>query len=167
MLINVLKKPIPQSVWNQAPSGKGLINKSGKLPTFSSSGIFFKVSIASLHPGACLGISVFQPSLSRSLFKWYIQSSFSGTVYMNTIVRYSSDLQPITTQCRILTYLRYIAVENTVRKEEIACNKQFLLFLPCFLPYTALIFDFKCTSKCRLQFDSIWPSLKFCRPVLG
>ena len=28
----------------------------------------------------------------------------------------------------------YIAVENIVRKGEIACNKQFLLFSQCFLP---------------------------------
>ena len=48
--------------------------------------------------------------------------------------------QPITTQCRILTHLRYIAVENIVRKGEIACNKQFLLFSQCFLPYMVLIF---------------------------
>ena len=37
----------------------------------------------------------------------------------------------------------HIAVENIVRKREIACDKQFLLFSPCFLPYTALIFHFK------------------------
>ena len=55
----------------------------------------------------------------------------------------------------------YIAVENIVRKGEIACNMQFLLFLQCFLPGMALIFPFKCTLKCRLQFVSIWTSLKF------
>ena len=43
-------------------------------------------------------------------------------------------------QCRILTHLGYLAVENIVRKGEIACNKQFLLFSQCFLPYMALIF---------------------------
>ena len=37
-------------------------------------------------------------------------------------------------------------------KGEIACNKQFLLFSQCFLPCMALIFHFKCTLKCRLQF---------------
>ena len=42
---------------------------------------------------------------------------------------------------------RYIAVENIVRKGEIACNKQFLLFSQCFLPYMGLIFHFKCTLK--------------------
>ena len=51
-------------------------------------------------------------------------------------------------------------MENFVSKGEIACNKQFLLFSQCFLPYMALIFHFKCTFKCRLLFVSIWTSLK-------
>ena len=55
---------------------------------------------------------------------------------------------------------RSIAVENIVRKGEIACDKQFLLFSQCFLCYMVLIFHFKCTLKCRLQFVSIWTSLK-------
>ena len=38
-------------------------------------------------------------------------------------------------------------MENIVRKGEIACNKQFLLFSQCFLPYMLLIFRFKCTLK--------------------
>ena len=50
----------------------------------------------------------------------------------------------------------YIAVENIVRKGEIACNTMFL-------PYVALIFHFKCTLKCRLQSVLIWTSLKLCR----
>ena len=50
--------------------------------------------------------------------------------------------QPITTQCRTLMHYRYIAVENMLRKGEIACNKQFLLFSQCFLPYMAHIFLF-------------------------
>ena len=36
--------------------------------------------------------------------------------------------KPITTQCRILMQQRCIAVENIVRKEEIACSKQLLFF---------------------------------------
>ena len=36
--------------------------------------------------------------------------------------------------------LKNIAVENIVRKGEIARNKQFLLFPQCFLPYTVLMF---------------------------
>ena len=47
-----------------------------------------------------------------------------------------------------------------MRKAEIACNKQFLLFSKCFLPYMALIFHSKCTLKCRLQFISIWTGIK-------
>ena len=53
----------------------------------------------------------------------------------------------------------YIAVENIVRKGEIACDKQFLLFSQCFLPYMVLIFHFECTLECRLQFVSICTSL--------
>ena len=41
------------------------------------------------------------------------------------------------------------------------CNKQFLLFSQCFLPYMVLIFHIKCTLKCCLQFVLIWTSLKF------
>ena len=52
-------------------------------------------------------------------------------------------------------------------KGEIACNKQFLLFSRCFLHCMALIFHFKCTLKCHLQFVSIWTSLKFCRLAMG
>ena len=51
----------------------------------------------------------------------------------------------MSTQYHILTKLRYIAVENIVRKGEIASNEQFLLFLQCFLPYMVLIFHTRCT----------------------
>ena len=54
-----------------------------------------------------------------------------------------------------------------MRKGEIACHKQFLLFSQRFLPYMAHIFHFKCTLKCRLQFVRIWTSLKFCRLVIS
>ena len=43
--------------------------------------------------------------------------------------------KPITTHCHILMHSRYTAVENIVRKGEIACYKQFLLFSQCFLPF--------------------------------
>ena len=46
--------------------------------------------------------------------------------------------------------VKIYSCENIVRKGEIACNKQFLLFSQCFLPYLALTFHFKCTLKCRL-----------------
>ena len=48
---------------------------------------------------------------------------------------------------------------NIVRKGEIACNKQFLLFTQCFLSHIVLIFHFKCPLKCRLQIVSIWTNL--------
>ena len=65
--------------------------------------------------------------------------------------------------------LRYIVVENIVRKGEIACNYQFLIFSQCFPLSLALIFlfFFKCTLKCHLQFGSFRTSLKFCRLVEG
>ena len=48
-----------------------------------------------------------------------------------------------------------------MRKGEIACNEQFLLFSQCFLRYMVFMFHFKCTLKCRLQFVSICTSLNF------
>ena len=41
-----------------------------------------------------------------------------------------------------LKHLRYIAAENIVRKGEIACKKQFLLFSQCFQPYVVFTFHF-------------------------
>ena len=63
--------------------------------------------------------------------------------------------------------LKIYSCGKIVRKGEIACNKQFLLFLQCFLPFMALIFHFKYTLKCRLQFVSIWTSLQLCRLLMG
>ena len=62
----------------------------------------------------------------------------------------------------------YIAVENCVRKGEIACNKQYLLFSQCFLTYMALIFHVKCTlthSQTTTPFDAPWKQAfwKHCR----
>ena len=49
-----------------------------------------------------------------------------------------------------------VAVENVVRKGEITCNKQFLLFSQCFPPYMALIFHFKYTVVCNMfQFGPV------------
>ena len=63
--------------------------------------------------------------------------------------------------------LKVYSCRNIVRKGEIACNKQFLLFSQHSLPYMVIIFHFKCTLKCRLQFILIWTSLKFCCLVMG
>ena len=51
-------------------------------------------------------------------------------------------------------YERYIAVEKIVKKGEIACNKQFLLFSQCFLSYMVLTLHFKCTLKCLRFVDN-------------
>ena len=58
-------------------------------------------------------------------------------------------------------------MENIVRKGEIACNKQFLLFSQSFLPYMALIFHLKCTLKCRLQFVSSGNGLRMPSTLLS
>ena len=59
------------------------------------------------------------------------------------------------------THCREIAVENIVRKGEIACFKQFFLFSQCFLYYMTLIVHFKCILKYLLCFfiPSVLPSL--------
>ena len=46
----------------------------------------------------------------------------------------------------------YIVVEN-VGKGEIACNKQFLPFSQCFVPYMALTFHFKMSSAICFSSD--------------
>ena len=48
-------------------------------------------------------------------------------------------------------------------------NAAFLMHSRCIAvePYVALIFHFKSTLKCCLQFVSIWTSLEFCRLVMG
>ena len=71
-----------------------------------------------------------------------------GLTHYNTILHFDA--------------LGYMAGEKIVRMGGIACDKQFLLFSQCFLPYMVLIFHSKCTLKCYLQFVSIWTSLKFC-----
>ena len=106
--------------------------------------------------------------LHHAIMAIFVVKDQHAYVFVRTDARQTSILhEPVTTQCRILTHLRYIAVKNIVRKGEIACNKQFLLSSRCFPPYVELIFHFKYTLKCRLQFLSIWTSLKFCRLVTG
>ena len=63
--------------------------------------------------------------------------------------------------------LKIYSCENHCEKRRNACNNQFLLFSQCILPYMPLIFHFRCTIKCCLQFFSIWNSLKFCRNRLN
>ena len=89
------------------------------------------------------------------------------------------------------TCLQYTSLENTLGKEEIACNKQFLLFPQCFLSFrrTSLIFiklkivvckpfqfgglEFVVWERvnqhlvCCLQMLPIWSSTKFHHLVEG
>ena len=50
---------------------------------------------------------------------------------------------------------------KTLRKGEIACNKQFLLFPQCFLPVLRPFCHFHQFWNCGLQTLSVWVSLKF------
>ena len=54
-----------------------------------------------------------------------------------------------------------MSFENTVGKGEIACNKHFLLFPPCFLPVRSTVGHFHEVQNCRLQILLVWKSLKF------
>ena len=60
-----------------------------------------------------------------------------------------------------LTCLQYKSFENTVGKEAIARNKQFLLLPQCFLPVWRTFRHFRQIQNCRLQSLSVWNSLKF------
>ena len=51
--------------------------------------------------------------------------------------------------------------ENTVGNGEIACNEQFLLFTPCFLPFLSTFHHFHQNLNCCLQTLSVWNSVKF------
>ena len=109
----------------------------------------------------------YKPSDIKTYYDGWLTGYEAPGKHPSSIICITPDgmykLQPITIQYHILTHQRYIAVENIVTKGEIACNKQFLLFLQCFPPFMALIFHSKCTVKCRLQFISIWTSIQFCR----
>ena len=63
--------------------------------------------------------------------------------------------------------LKIYSCRKHCEKRKTACNKQFLLFSQCFLPMWYLFSVLKCSLKCRLQFVSIWTSLKFYRLVMG
>ena len=99
--------------------------------------------------------------------------SFSQSVLKRLVQQMRTDqglfgkglIKSITTQYGILMHQRHIAVENIVKKGEIVCNKQFLLFTQCFLTYMVLFSHFKCTLIGCLQFLSVWTSQGFCRLI--
>ena len=57
--------------------------------------------------------------------------------------------------------------QNIMGKGENAGNQHFLLFPPCFLPFSKEISIFQSNLFCRLQMLSIWTCLKFCCLVKG
>ena len=72
-------------------------------------------------------------------------------------------LFPLTfSQALVFACLQYKSFENTVGKEEIARNEQFLLFPQYFLSVGRTFFRFcQISNFCRLQTLSVWKSLKF------
>ena len=74
--------------------------------------------------------------LPKFLFLIYISDFPVAEMFLsNTLTHYHTMLP--------FDALKLYSCGNIVRKGEIACNKQFLLFSQCFLPYMALIFHFK------------------------
>ena len=71
------------------------------------------------------------------------------------------DPKPFPKQALVFTCLQYKSFENTVEKGEIAWNKQFLLFLQCFLPVWRTFCHFDWSWNYRLQLHSVSKSLKF------
>ena len=79
------------------------------------------------------------------LFKLYFGSQCTYPCFPHNILFKPLSVFIPLSPLPFLTHQRYIVVENIVRKGDIACKKQFLLFSQCFLPYMVLIFHFKCT----------------------
>ena len=63
---------------------------------------------------------------------------------------------PFPKQGLVFTCLPNKSFENIVGKAEIACNKQFLLFLQCFLPIWRTFCHFYQIWNCHLQTLSVW-----------
>ena len=65
-------------------------------------------------------------------------------------------LKSFTTNCCILTHLRYIAMENIVRKRPVCLFQAMFPFLTMFSSLYGTYFSFQCTLKCRLSyFDAL------------
>ena len=70
--------------------------------------------------------------------------------------------KPFSKQAFVLTCLHLKSFENTVGKEEIARNEQFLLFLTVFFQhFLRTLYPFHQTKNCRLQTLSVWKSPNF------
>ena len=141
---NVLNRLLSQGHLNLQLSGKGL-TLSHTILTFNDLEKRELLKIISPFP---------------SVFFYPIKHKFCDfRIYSNSYTEYGSRLTHYLTMPHFDTQKIY-----SRRKH---CNKPFLLFPQCFLPYKALIFHLICALKCRLQFVSIWTSLKFCHLVMG
>ena len=91
----------------------------------------------------------------KSLF--LVLSSFVATILSNVLTHYHT-----------MPHFQALKIHSCGKHCEKRRNcllQAFVLFSQCFLPYIAIIFHFKCTLKCRLQFVSICTSQKFCSLV--
>ena len=73
----------------------------------------------------------------------------------------SRYFNPVPKQALVFTCLHNNSFENTVGKEEIARNEQFLLFPQCFLLVCRTFCHLHQVQNCRLQILSVWKSLEF------
>ena len=74
-----------------------------------------------------------------------------------------SNLIPVLTHYHTMLHfdvLKMYSCGKHFEKRRNSLEQAISPFSQCFLPNMALIFHFKCTLKYRLQFVSIWPSLK-------
>ena len=69
--------------------------------------------------------------------------------------------QPFSKQTLVFSCLLSKSFESTVRKGEIACNRQRLLFPQCFLPFWRTFHYFHQIQNSRLLTLSVWKSLIF------
>ena len=72
-----------------------------------------------------------------------------------------SHLQPFPKQALVFMCLQFKSFENTVGKEEIAHNEQYLLFPQCFLPIWRTFCHFHQIKNCQLQTLTAWKGKKF------
>ena len=84
-----------------------------------------------------------------------------GAVLAGADLEVGIDPLLVLTLSLVFTWLHYRSFENTAGKEEIARNKQFLLFQKCFLSFWRTFCHFHQIQICCLQTLSGWKILKF------
>ena len=83
------------------------------------------------------------------------------TCFQRPLLWYNNPSKPLPKQALVFTCLQNKSFENTVRKGEIARNKQFVLFPQCFLPIWKMFYHFHPVWNSHLQTLSVWKRLKF------